>query len=314
VTTAAASEAGRAPRAGVVSRHGVRAWPLVAVLAVTETVSWGVLYYALPVLIVPMREDLGWSTAELAGGLSLALVVSALTGIPVGRWLDRHPPRTMMLAGSVLGSGLVAAWSQVHSLLAFYLVWAGIGMAMAMVLYQAAFTALSKWFASRRRDALTALTLVTATASMIFSPLTNGLAAQVGWRDAVLALAIALAAITVPLHALLPHRSPPPATHPDAGADAQASGRAALRSSDFWLPARVPSPAPIAGVHKGPLPHGPEIAIVIPSVPTYGSTVPAVSPRMLTNRMSPSGLKVAPASSESLSRLTANSNTLPSRL
>jgi hypothetical protein len=29
---------------------------LVAVLAVTETVSWGVLYYALPVLLVPMRK------------------------------------------------------------------------------------------------------------------------------------------------------------------------------------------------------------------------------------------------------------------
>ena len=69
-------------------------------LAVTETVSWGVLCYALPVPLVPMREDLGCSTAQLAGGLSLAL--STLAGIPVGRWLGRHPPRSMMLAGSVL--------------------------------------------------------------------------------------------------------------------------------------------------------------------------------------------------------------------
>jgi hypothetical protein len=47
-----------------------------------------------------MREDLGCSTAQLAGGLSLAR--STLAGIPVGRCLDRHPPRSMMLAGSVL--------------------------------------------------------------------------------------------------------------------------------------------------------------------------------------------------------------------
>jgi hypothetical protein len=39
----------------------------VAVLAVTETVSCGVLYYAVPVLLVPMREGLGCSTAQLAG-------------------------------------------------------------------------------------------------------------------------------------------------------------------------------------------------------------------------------------------------------
>jgi MFS family permease len=234
MTTATASQAGPRTRARLVRRHGVREWPLVAVLAITETVSWGVLYYALPVLLVPMQEELGWSTAELAGGLSLALVVSALAGIPVGRWLDQRPPRSLMLAGSVLGAGLVAAWSQVESLLAFYLVWAGIGVAMAMVLYQAAFTVLSKWFATRRRDALTALTLVAATASLIFSPLTNQLAEQLGWRHAVLALALVLGLVTVPLHAVLPHRSPPPTT-PEHASGRHFGGRAALRSADFWL-------------------------------------------------------------------------------
>jgi hypothetical protein len=36
-------------------------WTIVAVLAVTETVSWGVLYYAFAVFQVPMQHELGWS-------------------------------------------------------------------------------------------------------------------------------------------------------------------------------------------------------------------------------------------------------------
>jgi sugar phosphate permease len=79
-------------------------WTIVAVFAVTETVSWGVLYYAFAVFQVPMQRDLGWSKAELTGAYSLALATSALAAFPVGRWLDRHSPRSLMTLGSLGGA------------------------------------------------------------------------------------------------------------------------------------------------------------------------------------------------------------------
>jgi predicted MFS family arabinose efflux permease len=212
---------------------GVRGWTLVAVLTASETVSWGVLYYAFAVLMVPMSRDLGWSIAELTAAFSLALMTSALAGIPVGRWLDRRPPRRLMTAGSVLGAAMMVGWSRVESLLAFYLVWVGIGVAMAIVLYQPAFTVLSKWFPSRRRQALTVLTLVAATASFIFSPLANHLVESGGWRHAAFVLGIALAVLTVPLHAVLPDRERPPRGR--NGGAGSVSGRVTLRSRGFWL-------------------------------------------------------------------------------
>ncbi|HET6667682.1 MAG TPA: hypothetical protein VFG98_10420 [Intrasporangium sp.] len=48
--------------------HG---WRIVAALAVTETLSWGVLYYAFAVFQVPMGAELGLSSA-LKGAFSLA--------------------------------------------------------------------------------------------------------------------------------------------------------------------------------------------------------------------------------------------------
>ena len=220
------------------SRYG---WKIVAILAATETVSWGVLYYAFAVFQVPMQNELGWSKSELTGAFSLALATSALAAFPVGRWLDRHSPRPLMTLGSVLGSLLVLAWSQVHDLLLFYLVWIGIGLAMACVLYEAAFTVVTKWFRVRRRQALTTVTLMGGFASFVFSPLSNRLIDAQGWREALITLAAILAATTVPLHGLFLRRAPQqsqPSTPKFPGDPPAALPKrqvaAAIGSSAFW--------------------------------------------------------------------------------
>jgi predicted MFS family arabinose efflux permease len=212
-----------------------RAWGIVAALSVTETVSWGIVYYAFAVFLVPMQRDLGFSAAQLTGAFSLALALSAPTGIAVGRHLDRHSPRALMTAGSVAAVVLVVAWSQVSHLVAFYVLWAGMGLVMAAVLYEPAFTVVAKHFtvAAERRRAMTAMTLVAALASFIFLPLSQALIETHGWRDALLVLAAILAAVTVPLHALV--LRPAPAVERTASRDRSVRAGAALRSLPFWL-------------------------------------------------------------------------------
>ena len=61
---------------------------------------------------------------------------------------------------------------------------------MACVLYEAAFTVVTKWFRARRRQALTAVTLVGGFASFVFSPLSNWLIDVQGWRQALITLAL----------------------------------------------------------------------------------------------------------------------------
>jgi MFS family permease len=212
-----------------------RAWGIVAALSVTETVSWGILYYAFAVFLVPMQRDLGYSAAQLTGAFSLALGVSAVAGIAVGRLLDRRSPRALMTAGSIAGTGLVVAWSQVHGLAAFYVLWAAIGLVMAAVLYEPAFTVVAKHFPDpgERRRAMTAMTLVAALASFIFLPLSQALIDAHGWRDALLVLAGVLAAATIPLHATVLRAAP---GHVRTAAAARSTAaRHALRSLGFWL-------------------------------------------------------------------------------
>jgi MFS family permease len=209
-----------------------RRWAIVATLSVTETVSWGILYYAFAVFLTPMRRELGLSTAEIAGAFSAAVLVSGLAGIAVGRWLDRHSPRPLMTGGSIAGVALVVAWSQVDGLLALYAIWVAIGFVMATVLYEPAFVVVAKWFPepAERRRAMTAMTLVAALASFIFLPTSQALIEAYGWRHALLVLAAILAVATVPLHGLVLRKPDRQRVERDSVMPSQA-----LRTPSFWL-------------------------------------------------------------------------------
>src|SRR5215212_10094634 len=91
-------------------------WLLVATLGVTETISWGILYYSFSVFLPVMEADLGWSRGEMSGAFALATLVSGLCAAPVGRWLDAHGPRLLMTLGSAIGSILILSWGRIETL------------------------------------------------------------------------------------------------------------------------------------------------------------------------------------------------------
>ena len=68
-------------------------WRIAGSLAVTETVSWGILYYAFSVFLVPMQDELGWSLTVLTGAYSLALLCSGLVAPLVGRFQSLPGPQ-----------------------------------------------------------------------------------------------------------------------------------------------------------------------------------------------------------------------------
>jgi MFS family permease len=166
---------------------------MVAGLAVTELVSWGVLVYAFSVLVVPMRAELGWSTAQLNGAYTTGVAVSGLVAVPVGRWLQRHGARGVMTAGSLLGVAALLAWAHAHSLVTFYAAFVLAGLAMAATLYEPAFAVTAAWFTQHRARAVLMLTIAGGLSSTVFVPLTGVLVGAYGWRTTLVLLAGALA-------------------------------------------------------------------------------------------------------------------------
>jgi sugar phosphate permease len=127
-----------------------RGWLIVGALSISVTVAYGVLQYAFGVLLPFMHEDLGWSRTEITGAFSVALFASAVAGLVVGPLLDRHSPRVLMTVGAGAAALLLAGWSRVQTVAELYLVFAGLGVAMATVLYEPVFTVVTKWFPIHR--------------------------------------------------------------------------------------------------------------------------------------------------------------------
>lgn len=196
---------------------------IVAGLSVTETVTWGIIYYGFPVFLRPMEQDLGASRVAVTAAFSIGLATSALASISVGRWLDRRGPRALMTIGSCLATVLTFAWARVHSLPALYVVWFLMGLAMATTLYEPAFAVVVSWFVRGRDRALLTVTLAAGLASTIFMPIEAALLERMGWRHTLTVLAIVLGVITIPIHALLLRQG-------RAGASATAADGAPARS------------------------------------------------------------------------------------
>jgi MFS family permease len=214
-------------------------WVIVATLSVTETVTWGIVYYGFPVFLRPMEQDLGASRVAVTGAFSVGLGVSALAALPVGRWIDRHGARGLMTAGSCLATLLTFAWARVESLPALYAVWFAMGAAMAATLYEPAFAAVVSWFTQGRDRALLTVTLAAGLASTIFMPIEAWLLSRVGWRSALTILTVVLGVVTIPLHATLLRRAPARSARPlpDRGPAALRGMtlRAAGRTAVFWV-------------------------------------------------------------------------------
>ena len=189
---------------------------VTAVLCATEIVSWGVLYYAFPVLAPSISEDTGWSMTAVVAAFTVAQLVAGGVGIVVGRRIHDHGPRGVMTLGSVVAVASVLLLAQAGSWWWFLAAWCVAGAAMAATLYPPAFAALTIWGGPRRLQALTALTLVAGLASTVFAPLAAVLDDRLGWRDTYTFLAAVLA-VTVVLHSWglrtpWPTTDPPPET------------------------------------------------------------------------------------------------------
>ncbi len=161
---------------------------LVWGLALGQLIGWGTLYFAFALFVAPMEAELGWSRADLNGALTLGLLTSGLGSIPAGSWVDRHGGRGLMTAGTIVAGLLLALWSQVESLGAFYLIWFGIGLATAATVQDLPFAVATANVKDYRR-AINYIALLGGLSSTVFIPLTNVLIDHVGWRQALLVLA-----------------------------------------------------------------------------------------------------------------------------
>jgi MFS family permease len=208
---------------------------LVGWLSVAQLVSWGSTFYLFALLMTPVEQALGLSRAESSLAFSLALLVEGLLAYSVGRWIDQGHERAVMSGGSLLAALSLAALSLVSGRVGFYLAWAGLGAAMAAMLYQPVFAVVTRRYPKDFRRAIITMTFLGGLASTVFIPLIAWLMVSFGWRTAVLVLAALHLLVCLPVHWQALRHAPQARRSPAAGQPAATSLTRHLRSPTFAL-------------------------------------------------------------------------------
>lgn len=172
-------------------------------LGLSQLLHWGLSYYLIGVFGGRIAADTGWSHATVYSGFSVALLVMGVLSSPIGRLVDRVGGRVPMSAGAVLAAAGCAGLALGHAYWIYLLSWVGLGAAMRLTLYDAAFAALAKAFGSGAKRPIAQITLLGGLASSAFWPFGNWLAENWGWRGACWVYA-AIALASIPLFLTLP--------------------------------------------------------------------------------------------------------------
>ena len=209
---------------------------LVAWLSLAQLISWGSVFYTFSLVMGPIEQELGLSRAQSSLAFSLALLVEGLMAYPVGRWIDAGHERVVMTCGSLLAALCLLLHAQVTGVAGFYAVWAGLGAAMAAILYSPVFAVVTRRFPDDFRRAIIIMTFLGGLASTVFIPFTAWLIANWGWRQALLMLAGFHLLLCAPLHALALRGAPARRTRPQANEEPTDPGlRQLVRSAPFLL-------------------------------------------------------------------------------
>ena len=203
-------------------------------MLVGDAVLW------LPLIAEAMRTDFGWSKAELYGAATCGMLLAGLAAYPVGSAIDRRHGRALMAGASVVAGLLLAVWSQVTSIVAFYAVLAVLGCMQAATLYEPAFAVIARRVGPLgARKGITALTLWGGFASTVFIPVIQFLIDTYGWRGALLGMAGVNIVVCGGLNflAIDPGKDAPVRPHhPDGAAPLRGSAAvaAAMRKPAYW--------------------------------------------------------------------------------
>jgi MFS family permease len=138
---------------------------------------------AAGVLIQPLAQEFGWSTAEISSALAVRLVIFGLLGPFAAAFMNHFGIKPVVTTALVLiGAGVLGSifMRELWQMLVLWGFVIGIGTGMTALVLGA--TVASRWFEERRGFVVGLMTASNATGQLIFLPLLAWLSEAIGWR------------------------------------------------------------------------------------------------------------------------------------
>ena len=230
------------------SRHGVfYGWWVLAASVGAVALASGVSFWSFGLYVEPLEDEFGWSRAAVAGGFSVSLLVSGLSGPLVGRWADRSGPRRVIFFGAVLtAASYVLLWAT-GSLWQWYVFLSVNGLFRQFMLFIPFQALISRWFERRRGLAVGILGVGFSLGGFVVVPVMRVVIDEMGWDGSFLFSAVAIALYFILISAFVLRNAPADVGEYTDGVQAPASAGAgalelpgltlgeAVRTPFFWV-------------------------------------------------------------------------------
>lgn len=228
-------------------------WWIVGAGIGVQVLLTGLLMQAFGVYVSVLQADFGWSKTALSAAFSMQRVESGILGPIQGWMLTRYGPRNIMRVGLVMFGVGFLLFSQIDSLLQFYLVFLLMAVGASLGGFMAVITALVNWF-DRRRSTAMGIAYTGLSLGGLVVPLVAWSLDSLGWRTTATISGLLVLTLGLPLTQLVRTRPEDygeypdgidPATRRGAQADGESSAeeeaepeftaREALRTRAFWF-------------------------------------------------------------------------------
>ncbi|MGI5939741.1 MAG: MFS transporter [Thermoleophilia bacterium] len=226
------SHGGEARESAAVSSYG---WVIVFVSFILLVGSFGT-QLSFGVFLKPLSTELGWTRAAASGAMSLAMGISGVIGVGMGRLTDRFDIRIPIGIAAVLGTVCYMLLARMHSLWQLYLYF-GLGGGICIgSTYTPVSAMVTKWFREKRALALGMAAMGIGVGQMVLSPLAAYLIESFGWRTTYMVLGVIIFVCALPALFLLGRKAPErPVEGQAPSLDKGMTTRQAAATAPFWM-------------------------------------------------------------------------------
>lgn len=201
------------------------------------------------VFILPLSNDLGLDQTEISLAYALATLAAAF-GLPyIGRLIDRHGMRRVVLIATTLLGLAAIAFGHVNGLIMLCLLFGALRFLGQGTLMLSSANLVAQWFSAKRGFAASLMALGFSASVALHPPFAQWLIDQVGWRDAWFWLGVTTWLFYLPLVFFLVQNKPEDIgllpdgdRHATTGntvsaANVGLTSSEALRTPAFWITA-----------------------------------------------------------------------------
>ncbi|MEE7535967.1 MFS transporter [Klebsiella huaxiensis] len=175
-----------------------------------QLINWGISFYMPGTFARAIAQDTNWAATQIYLGLTIAMLMMALTSPFIARLLAHFGGQRVVISGTLMISTGCLIMANIHGLTSWFAAWILTGIGMRLALYETMFAALVNLYGQRARLTISRVTLAGGLASAIFWPCGTWLLTQMDWRHALQIYALFGLVSAVLLWTMPNHKLPSP--------------------------------------------------------------------------------------------------------